>query len=97
MTTATPKRWRASPLDSQSAKRKIGRILDADKRAFAVTLRDIKLAEEFAGVDCRLRFATTRERPPSRFPQPTHAENLPVLLILGNRAGESNHETCALL
>jgi chromosome segregation and condensation protein ScpB len=37
----------------------IDRLSDADKRGFVVTLRDLKLVEEFAGADGRLRFATT--------------------------------------
>jgi chromosome segregation and condensation protein ScpB len=34
-------------------------IFNADKRSFVVMLRDLKLVEEFAGADGRLRFATT--------------------------------------
>jgi Predicted transcriptional regulator containing the HTH domain len=37
----------------------IDHLFDADKRGFVVTLRDLKLVEEFAGADSRLRFATT--------------------------------------
>jgi chromosome segregation and condensation protein ScpB len=37
----------------------VDRLFDADKRGFVVTLRDLKLVEEFAGADGRLRFATT--------------------------------------
>jgi chromosome segregation and condensation protein ScpB len=37
----------------------IDRLFDADKRGFVVRLRDLKLVEEFAGADGRLRFATT--------------------------------------
>lgn len=37
----------------------IDRLFDADKRGLVVTLRDLKLVEEFAGPDGRLRFATT--------------------------------------
>ncbi len=37
----------------------IDRLFHADKRGFVVTLRDLKLVEEFAGADGRLRFATT--------------------------------------
>ena len=37
----------------------IDRLFDADKRGLVVTLRDLKLVEEFAGSDGRLRFATT--------------------------------------
>jgi segregation and condensation protein B len=37
----------------------IGRLFDADKRGLVVKLRDLKLVEEFAGADGRLRFATT--------------------------------------
>jgi chromosome segregation and condensation protein ScpB len=37
----------------------IDRLFDADKRGFVVTLRDLKLVEEFPGADGRLRFATT--------------------------------------
>ncbi len=35
-------------------------LFDADKRGLVVTLRDLKLVEEFAGSDGRLRFATTQ-------------------------------------
>jgi chromosome segregation and condensation protein ScpB len=38
-------------------------IFNADKRGFVVMLRDLKLVEEFAGADGRLRFATTRSVP----------------------------------
>jgi chromosome segregation and condensation protein ScpB len=37
----------------------IDHLFDADKRGFVVTLRDLKLVEEFAGAHGRLRFATT--------------------------------------
>jgi segregation and condensation protein B len=37
----------------------IDRLFDADKRGLVVKLRDLKLVEEFAGGDDRLRFATT--------------------------------------
>jgi len=39
----------------------IDRLFDADKRGLVVKLRDLKLVEEFAGADGRLRFATTEE------------------------------------
>jgi segregation and condensation protein B len=38
----------------------IDRLFDADKRGLVVKLRDLKLVEEFAGGDGRLRFATTQ-------------------------------------
>ena len=38
----------------------IDRLFDADKRGLVVKLRDLKLVEEFAGSDGRLRFATTQ-------------------------------------
>jgi chromosome segregation and condensation protein ScpB len=38
----------------------IDRLFNADKRGFVVTLRDLKLVQEFAGSDGRLRFATTQ-------------------------------------
>jgi len=37
----------------------IDRLFDADKRGLVATLRGLKLIEEFAGADGRLRFATT--------------------------------------
>jgi chromosome segregation and condensation protein ScpB len=37
----------------------IDQLFDADKRGLVVKLRDLKLVEEFAGDDGRLRFATT--------------------------------------
>ena len=37
----------------------IDQLFDADKRGLVVRLRDLKLVEEFAGADGRLRFATT--------------------------------------
>ena len=37
----------------------IDRLFEADKRGLVVKLRDLKLVEEFAGADGRLRFATT--------------------------------------
>jgi chromosome segregation and condensation protein ScpB len=39
----------------------IDRLFDADKRGLVVKLRDLKLVEEYAGADGRLRFATTEE------------------------------------
>jgi segregation and condensation protein B len=38
----------------------IDRLFDLDKRGHVVKLRDLKLVEEFAGPDGRLRFATTQ-------------------------------------
>jgi Segregation and condensation complex subunit ScpB len=38
-------------------------LFDADKRGLVVKLRDLKLVEEFAGADGRLRFATTEVCP----------------------------------
>ena len=38
----------------------IDQLFDADKRGIVVKLRDLKLVEEFAGADGRLRFATTQ-------------------------------------
>jgi len=38
----------------------IDQLFDTDKRGLVVKLRDLKLVEEFAGADGRLRFATTR-------------------------------------
>jgi len=35
-------------------------LFDTDKRGLVVKLRDLKLVEEFAGTDGRLRFATTQ-------------------------------------
>ena len=37
----------------------IDQLFAADKRGLVVKLRDLKLVEEFAGDDGRLRFATT--------------------------------------
>jgi chromosome segregation and condensation protein ScpB len=37
----------------------IDRLFDVDKRGLVVKLRDLKIVEEFAGLDGRLRFATT--------------------------------------
>jgi chromosome segregation and condensation protein ScpB len=37
----------------------IDHLFDADKRGLVVKLRDLKLVEDFAGADGRLRFATT--------------------------------------
>jgi chromosome segregation and condensation protein ScpB len=37
----------------------IDRLFDADKRGLVVKMRDLKLLEEFAGSDGRVRFATT--------------------------------------
>jgi segregation and condensation protein B len=37
----------------------IDQLFDADKRGLVVKLRDLKLVEDFAGADGRLRFATT--------------------------------------
>ena len=38
----------------------IDHLFNADKRGFVVMLRVLKLVEEFAGEDGRLRFATTQ-------------------------------------
>ena len=61
MTTAPSNCSPASRLSSQSAKGKSTWLFDAEKRGLVVKLRDLKLVEEFAGVDGRLRFATTAD------------------------------------
>ena len=43
----------------QISQAEIDLLFDADKRGLVVKLRDLKLVEEFAGADGRLRFATT--------------------------------------
>jgi chromosome segregation and condensation protein ScpB len=50
----------ASPLSKPISQAEIDQLFDADKRGLVVKLRDLKLVEEFAGADGRLRFATTR-------------------------------------
>jgi chromosome segregation and condensation protein ScpB len=50
---------RASPFRQSISQAEIDRLFDADKRGLVVKLRDLKLVEEFAGADGRLRFATT--------------------------------------
>jgi hypothetical protein len=49
----------ASPLGSQSAKRKSTSFSTPTSAGLVVRLRDLKLVEEFAGAEGRLRFATT--------------------------------------
>jgi chromosome segregation and condensation protein ScpB len=60
LTTATLEVLACIAFKQPISQAEIDRLFDADKRGFVVTLRDLKLVEEFAGADGRLRFATTQ-------------------------------------
>jgi chromosome segregation and condensation protein ScpB len=61
MTTATLEVLACIAFKQPISQAEIDRLFDADKRGLVVKLRDLKLVEEFAGADGRLRFATTQE------------------------------------
>ena len=58
LTTATLEVLACIAFKQPISQAEIDRLFDADKRGLVVTLRDLKLVEEFAGSDGRLRFAT---------------------------------------
>ena len=60
LTTPRLKCSPASPLRQPISQTEIDHLFDADKRGLVVTLRDLKLVEEFAGADGRLRFKAVR-------------------------------------
>ena len=60
MTTATLEVLACIAFKQPISQAEIDRLFDADKRGLVVKLRDLKLVEEFAGADGRLRFATTQ-------------------------------------
>jgi segregation and condensation protein B len=59
LTAATLKVLACIAFKQPISQAEIDRLFDADKRGLVVTLRDLKLVEEFAGNDGPLRFATT--------------------------------------
>jgi chromosome segregation and condensation protein ScpB len=61
MTTASLEVLACIAFKQPISQAEIDRLFDADKRGLVVKLRDLKLVEEFAGTDGRLRFATTEE------------------------------------
>jgi chromosome segregation and condensation protein ScpB len=60
LTTATLEVLACIPFKQPISQAEIDRLFDADRRGLVVKLRDLKLVEEFAGPDGRLRFATTQ-------------------------------------
>ena len=60
LTTATLEVLTCIAFKQPISQTEIDHLFDADKRGLVVTLRDLKLVEEFAGTDGRLRFATTQ-------------------------------------
>ena len=60
LTTATLEVLACIAFKQPISQTEIDHLFDADKRGLVVTLRDLKLVEEFAGTDGRLRFATTQ-------------------------------------
>jgi chromosome segregation and condensation protein ScpB len=60
MTTATLEVLACIAFKQPISQAEIDLLFDADKRGLVVKLRDLKLVEEFAGDDGRLRFATTQ-------------------------------------
>jgi chromosome segregation and condensation protein ScpB len=60
MTTATLEVLACIAFKQPISQAEIDLLFDADKRGLVVKLRDLKLVEEFAGADGRLRFATTQ-------------------------------------
>ena len=61
LTTATLEVLACIAFKQPISQTEIDHLFDADKRGLVVTLRDLRLAEEFAGADGRLRFGTTEE------------------------------------
>jgi segregation and condensation protein B len=61
MTTATLEVLACIAFRQPISQAEIDLLFDADKRGLVVKPRDLKLVEEFAGADGRLRFATTAE------------------------------------
>ena len=61
MTTATLEVLACIAFRQPISQAEIDRLFDAAKRGLVVKLRDLKLVEEFAGADGRLRFATTED------------------------------------
>lgn len=59
MTTASLEVLACIDFRQPTSQAEIDQLFDADKRGLVVKLRDLKLVEEFAGSDGRLRFATT--------------------------------------
>jgi chromosome segregation and condensation protein ScpB len=59
MTTATLEVLACIAVKQPISQAEIDQVFDVDKRGLVVKLRDLKLAEEFAGADGRPRFATT--------------------------------------
>jgi chromosome segregation and condensation protein ScpB len=59
MTTATLEVLACIAFRQPISQAEIDRLFDADKRGLVVKMPDLKLVEEFAGSDGRLRFATT--------------------------------------
>ena len=59
LTTATLEVLACVAFKQPISQAEIDRFFDADKRGLVVKLRDLKLVEEFADADGRLRFATT--------------------------------------
>jgi len=59
LTTATLEVLACIAFKQPISQAEIDHLFDADKRGLVVKLRDLKLVEEFAGADGRLRFATT--------------------------------------
>jgi segregation and condensation protein B len=60
LTTATLEVLACIAFKQPISQAEIDHLFDADKRGLVVTLRDLKLVEEFASSDGRLRFATTQ-------------------------------------
>jgi hypothetical protein len=60
LTTATLEVLACIAFKQPISQTEIDHLFDADKRGLVVTLRDLRLVEEFAGTDGRLRFATTQ-------------------------------------
>src|SRR5882724_233487 len=59
LTTATLEVLACIAFKQPISQGEIDHLFDADKRGLVVTLRDLKLVEEFASSDGRVRFATT--------------------------------------
>jgi chromosome segregation and condensation protein ScpB len=60
LTTATLEVLACIAFKQPISQMEIDHLFDADKRGLVVTLRDLRLVEEFAGADGRLHFATTQ-------------------------------------
>lgn len=87
LTTATLEVLACIAFKQPISQSEIDHLFAADKRSLVVKLRDLKLVEEFAGADGRLRFATTEA-----FLQRFNLANLQELTSAAMRAGSASRD-----